>query len=182
MTVVGKIAVGSMPFLELRATLDRALDQDNEVDLANLLDGLSDRTGALIAGRDRRQIVELRGDLARLRHHLARRNEASALATVHVLHSLSLSLDSGANVALMHDHAERRASARQVLRERALDALTAAATPMRPYELASLLDSGPSQISRVLRALQADGLVQKIEQTSGDGRAVLYAPAQRAAA
>lgn len=149
-----------MPFLELRGTFDRALDHGAE-HVDQLLDSLAARVGAVIAGRDRGQIVELRGQLTRLRQRATRRNDSRGLNAVRVLHSMGVALDSGAGAAIVSDHAARREATRRVLRGRILRALSPGLT-LRPSELAEGLDAEPSEISRALGALLAEGRVAQV--------------------
>jgi DNA-binding MarR family transcriptional regulator len=102
-------------------------------------------------------------------------------AAIVTLASLERVLDSGANVASMYDQAQRRQKSRDVLQDSVLE-LLANGRALRPKDIAEQLDTGPSQISRVLRRLLESGAVTKSNQASRDGRANWYTRVETAGA
>lgn len=172
MSVIDRALPHAMSFLQLRDAFDDALDKGVE-HVDPLLDDLFAHAGTLIAGRDRRQIVELRGRLARLRRRAARRDDDCAAHAVQLLRSMSIALDSGADAAIVDDRAGRRAATRRILRDRIVETL-AHGLMLRPTELAERLDSGPSQVSRVLRELLDEGRVAQVPGPGSDRRATYY--------
>ncbi len=173
MSVTSRIDISALSFQAFAALVERALDAEHEAAINDVLDALAERTGSVVSGRHPGEISELRGDLARLRRRVQANSGRRAEMVASALHRFGLTLDSGLTSALMHDAAERRATARTVLRDRILQAL-AAHGAMRPSELAKQLDSGPSQISRCLKHLQEEQRIEAAPDASGDGRASAY--------
>ncbi len=175
MSVVEQQIVDVQSFVSMRNAFNTALDNDDEAEVKHLLHLVEAHTGAVVMSADHERMVAFRGVLARVRDPLERRDTPLARETVASLYTLRGVLDSGANAARMAAEAQRRAQAREVLRDRVCAELTRT-QPLRSGELAVRLSTDPSQISRVLRTLQDEGLVRQVEPLPrGDRRAKRYA-------
>jgi len=173
--VINEYVRFAAPFVHLRKAFNAALDNDDEAEVKHLLHLLEAHTSTVVMSADLERMVAFRGVLARVRDPLELRDTPLAREAVASLYTLRGVLDSSANAARMAGEARRRSEARAVLRDRVCAELRRAQS-LRSGELAERLATDPSQISRVLRTLQDDGMVRQVEaRPSGDRRAKRYA-------
>lgn len=173
MSTIEKMDISRLSFQEVVTFAEQALDTENDENLNGLLDALAEKTGNVVSGRHPSEISDLRGDLARLRRRIERGDDSRAERAATALHLLGLTLDAGLTTALLHDAEARRTATQRVLRDRILHEL-ASHGPLRPSELAKRLDTGPSQISRCLKRLQEEQLIEAAPNPDSDGRANVY--------
>jgi MarR family len=139
-------------------------------ELESLTADLVADTTAVAVRRDASEITRLRGRLERLRHRLGI-GEADSVAAQRfdaVLGSLSRSLDAAETAAVMREVAAEQRREAGVLRNRVLAELRT--SPLRPRELMPRLGADASQVSRALRDLEREDLIEEVPGPSGSDR------------
>lgn len=167
--------IHDLSYADRRATLLRALEQQDEHMAAALLSGYADLAVGAVAARDLEAIARLRAQIARLMRRIPQSHETGvAPAALQQLEWVDGVLDRGRVAVLLQRTAQEREEAAGPLRERIVRLLEEKA--LRPRELAEQLGCDPSQISRALRELQQEQVVMRVDgaQAGGDRRGIWY--------
>lgn len=116
---------------------------------------------AVLTGQrgDVAEIAALRGRFARLLRRIKDDDSERAALMRPALNALQKSLDAARRAALLEDSARERDSEVRRLREAVLRLLRRSTAPLRPMQLAKLLDTDITQVSRALRELESERLV-----------------------
>jgi DNA-binding MarR family transcriptional regulator len=172
--------IENLSLAERRATLQRALDEQDESAAQAFARGYQDLALRAFRDRDLEAIASLRAQIARLTRRVAA-GEHDGVATwvLGRFEGIADQLDRSEVLVLMEAGARGREEAAEPVRRRVLELL--AEGPQRPRDLADKLGCDPSQISRALRELQEARAVERVDaaQLGGDRRAIWYAPAQK---
>lgn len=155
-----------------------ALENGPHEALVDVLDVVSDAAAAAVHD-DVAAIAIERERVGRLLEALADVPRSEGWAYAHGrLEEVDRGLDHARTRALGQRLAEQRARRRGTLRAEIVEQLRV--EPRRPGDLARDLDADPAQISRALRALERDGLIElRNDEHDGRGRVCrLRAPAE----
>ncbi len=165
-------------FADLLARYDAAVEQGEQEALDSVYQHLEERAAKAIHGGDIPDMMRLRSQLRRLERRATRGTPHAFLeGTLITFTVLDRMLAAGRTAAELQASSELRAQTTLVLRDAVLDELRL--RPQRPADLARALNTGAPQISRVIRVLTDEGLVEPTESPDGssDQRARWYRPA-----
>jgi hypothetical protein len=181
MAVIERTIAG-MPLRDVILAIEDAVQTQEDRRLEGLLGELGDLADEVAASGDVRAIAVQRDRIDRIGRAVRKLDETALLAsyTLGYLADADRRLDRARTRALGSQAAERHEHEVHGVRERVLALL---AQPRRPRDLADELRCDPSQISRALRDLQADGsvvLTPAPEDAEDDRRAHWYAQARLA--
>jgi Mn-dependent DtxR family transcriptional regulator len=175
--------IAERPLREIIAAIRVTVQAQDEAALQSLLVELGDLADRIAESADVRAIAVERDRLDRIARAMRSGLDEQAPTTNYILGYFADAdrrLDRARTRALGHQRLERHEREARGVREKVLALM---AEPRRPRDIADELRCDPSQISRALRELKADGSVVEVPAPAGaedDRRAHWYAQAQLA--
>lgn len=174
MAVDSEMALHATSYKELERTLREPVAANDEQRTFALLSDLDRGAQQVLAEREVRGAIELSARLERLGANLGGTHEPLAYQARGYLRATMSRLDEGLAVLNQERDVQERAEEAAEVRERVAARL--ALGPTRSGAIAEALTLHPSQVSRALRELLADGRVRKVAspRSERDRRAQYY--------